>query len=85
LGVLSFFGIFVFALFTLYKTLPKAKSSMSRSIYIGFMAALVGLLINALYIDIFESSKVAYMVWAFMGIVFGLVHLLTTRTYDQNR
>ena len=45
---------------------------LSLSLYAGFIAFTFGLLINALYIDVFEASKVAYVFLALTGVVLAL-------------
>jgi hypothetical protein len=41
----------------------------------SFVFGLFGLLINAMLIDIFEASKVAYIFWFTAGIFVALAHL----------
>ncbi len=47
-----------------------AKQSEQKERYLmyGFCAGVIGLLINALYIDVFEASKVAYTFWLVSGV-----------------
>lgn len=47
-------------------TLTIAKEE--RTVYYGFLFGMFGLLFNALYIDVFEASKVAYQFWLTTGI-----------------
>lgn len=53
-------------------SMAKTANNESKPIFYGFLFGLFGLLINALYIDVFEASKVAYMFWATSGIFCGL-------------
>ncbi len=65
LGTISFLGIFAvaFTLFFRYK-----KSGTYHDAYIsGLFAGFVGLFLNALLIDVFEASKVAFTVWLLLG------------------
>ena len=39
----------------------------------GFVGSLVGLLVNATFIDVFEASKVAIVFWVLAGIAVGIV------------
>ena len=45
------------------KTVDKNESY----IYFGFLFGMLGLIINATYIDVFDASKVGYTFWLFMG------------------
>jgi O-antigen ligase len=76
LGFLSFFGIIAVAM---AKSLNQARKELTTPLYkavsVGFFAASVALLINAIYIDVFEASKVAMSYWAFAGIVLALPKL----------
>lgn len=70
LGILSFALIFV-AYFRLayFYLKSSAASRMGRGMALGFTAGVVGFLANAVFIDVFESSKLAIFFWLFMGIV----------------
>jgi hypothetical protein len=83
LGVISFFGIFAYAVWILFKALRNHPSRLETIINITLISAIIGLCVNALYIDIFESSKVAYVIWSLLGIAFGLFHL-NNKTHAQN-
>jgi len=69
LGFLAFLSIF----FVIAKYLWLAFQKTKEPFFIAFFAAGIGitfgLLVNALYIDVFESSKVAYTYWSLMGIM----------------
>lgn len=71
LGFISFFGIFAYMIYLVVKKMLKNTNSLDVMLYSGFVAAVAGLLINALYIDIFVASKVAYTIWPLMGLVAG--------------
>lgn len=79
LGLLSFFGIVVIALAKSFQGLRRTQEPLYIILLTASISILVGMLINALYIDIFEASKVAYTVWAFIGITFA-VQTLTIQT-----
>lgn len=75
LGFLSFFGIFinlgkklVFGI----KQLGK-YSNLEKSFVIGYTSALVGIVINAVFIDIFEASKFAITFWLLSGIIVAII------------
>lgn len=81
LGFISFFTIvlsnFYFA-YLLFKTENSAKENRDSGLILGFAAGYIGitigLLINAVYIDVFASSKVAFTYWAVSGIMIALCY-----------
>jgi len=74
LGFLAFLGLF-FSLGLLVKqALTKMKAPFGRSILIGMFAGTLGLMLNAILIDVFEASKVAFVFWGFWGIAAGMVN-----------
>jgi O-antigen ligase len=80
LGFLSFYGIIALALVTAWKKRQQlARSKFIYAIAVGIAAATIGLLTNALYIDVFEASKVAFIFWALMGIFVAIVDRSSTR------
>jgi len=74
-GFFSFLAILASFALLVRLGLRKIYSPLSRSILIGGLAGLFGLLLNAILIDIFEASKVAYIFWMVLGIVVGLIQL----------
>ena len=80
LGELGLLGtsIFLFILFSFVKYIKNSTKNFEiqeRYVYVAFIFGLVGLLINATYIDVFEASKVAYTFWAVAGIIIGFLTL----------
>jgi len=75
LGFLSFFGILGFALLSVWKHKDRIKDPFLFSLVIGIGGAIIGMLVNGLYIDVFEASKVAYIFWAMMGLLFAAIEL----------
>jgi hypothetical protein len=73
LGFISFFAI----IFIFIKTALKIFHTTKNVLIYGYAAAVtaytIGLLINAVYIDIFEASKVALTFWALVGIFLALI------------
>lgn len=84
LGTIAFLGILAVAIISIWKVLPGVKDSVLYSIFVGAIALTLGLLINAVYIDVFEASKVAYSYWAFMGLVLGAV-TLKKQEFEKNK
>jgi len=68
LGFISF--MFIFALFGIYfrKTEGTITDSLTRGFLFGIAGGIVGLLVNALMIDVFEASKVAEPLWILLGV-----------------
>src|SRR3989344_1002092 len=50
-----------------WKRSRKAASD-EKTILLGFVFGMLGILINATYIDVFEASKVAYTIWLMSGL-----------------
>lgn len=74
IGFLAFFGVFVVIGIYIKKILPAVQSPLSRSFIIGFAAGGIGLLLNALLIDVFDASKVAFYLWLLAGIALAILH-----------
>ncbi len=81
-GLLSFLSIFIFGGIYIKKVLPKIASPVMRSFILGFAAGSFGLALNAILIDVFEASKIAFTYWLLMGIIIGVSHLYKTEHID---
>jgi hypothetical protein len=79
LGTLSFLFIIGIIIYTSWQIYRVSTNPLDQTIAIGTLGATVALLINATYIDIFESSKVAYTLWILVAL---LVKLYDTQ-YDK--
>lgn len=75
LGFLSFFLLFLTLAIYIKKIYPDIESKVARSFVLGFGAGIIGLLLNAVLIDVFEASKVAFSLWLLFGVVIGLLGL----------
>ena len=75
LGVLAFMSILGYLVWQIIKNLRSASAHLIRPLLIGFLAATIGLLINAIYIDVFAASKVAYTYWLVAGLVLASIEL----------
>ena len=53
----------------------KKVSKDARLLLFGIIFATFGLFINAMLIDVFEASKVAYILWLSLGLYTGLIYL----------
>ncbi|MBP9719238.1 MAG: O-antigen ligase family protein [Candidatus Levybacteria bacterium] len=74
-GFLSFLAIFLTAGVYIRKVLPDIDSPLTKSLILGIFAGVFGLGLNAILIDVFEASKVAFVLWLLMGIALGLARL----------
>jgi hypothetical protein len=75
LGFFAFAAIFVVYGIYVYRLLPSIKSRGSRHFILGVTAGIFGLALNAVLIDVFEASKVAYILWMLMGLSLGFLFL----------
>jgi hypothetical protein len=87
LGEVGLLGtiIFVALLFRIGRTTWKyAKDAKSdRYVFYGFVFGIFALLINALYVDIFEASKIAYNFWTIAGLMIGLQFSVQHSAHDK--
>ncbi len=85
LGLLSFLFIFVILVITIVKLLPEVSDKTSKSLVIGITAGLLGVLLNAFLIDVFEASKVAFPLWMLIGLALGLLVLYQKTQIDYKK
>ncbi len=74
LGTLLFLGI----IFTVLKGVYAVRNKISqegRYIIVALLFGTFGLLVNAVLIDVFEASKVAYLFWTLLGTFTGMAML----------
>ncbi len=71
LGFIAFFSIFLMVLIYVKKIWPDVDSLTAKSFVVGYLAGVLGLMINALFIDVFEASKVAFSLWLLTGAIMG--------------
>ncbi len=64
-GILGF-SAFLYVIYNIFKYFT--KDSLFK---VAIMSSLVGILVIALFIDIFEASKFALMFWLFIGLIVG--------------
>ena len=82
LGFLAFVAIFLSVGIYIKKIWKDIDSNTVKSFVIGFGAGFIGLALNATLIDVFEASKVAFVLWALTGIVLGVVMLYQKSRID---
>lgn len=73
LGLLTFGWILFTIIAVVWKTFLRIKGKTIFGLAIGLAAVTFGLLVNAVYIDIFEASKIALSFWALTGIILGAI------------
>ena len=82
LGLISFLSIFMGAAIYIIKVFPKIESPFARSFVVGFSAGVVGLMLNALLIDVFDASKIAYVLWILMGVLMATLHIYADKNIN---
>lgn len=72
-GLLGFISFMAIQLFFIIKTIPlifKKKQTINNQYAIIFLGGLVTTLANAIFIDVFEASKTAYLFWIMMAFYY---------------
>ena len=67
LGFITFYGLILYAGYLLWECLKDKDFYDGKGALAAVMAGILGLLINAAYIDVFEASKVALVFWGLIG------------------
>jgi len=67
LGSVGFLGILLAAYALFFKRIGSLEG-IEKAFVIGVFGGLTGLMFNAILIDVFEASKVAFIVWLLLGI-----------------
>lgn len=84
-GFAAFLVIFISVGVYIQKILPHVESPVARSFVLGFTAGVVGLALNALFIDVFEASKVAFLLWLLTGVTLGVLHFYQTTPINLSK
>lgn len=72
LGTLSFFAIIAMIIYISWRIYRLTDNPLDQTLAVGTIGVMIALLINATYIDIFESSKIAYTLWILVAILMKL-------------
>lgn len=90
LGFITFYGAIVLSCLLAVRylqtrqrmvaTSPSFSQPLDMLFIIGFIAASIGLLINAIYIDVFAASKVALMYWMVTGVALAVMRAQPSAT-----
>jgi O-antigen ligase len=78
LGFLAFYGIVATLCYYAFSNFKKINDIFFATVVAGLAAATIGLLVNAVYIDVFEASKVAYTFWILAAILVATIKLSTS-------
>lgn len=79
LGFLAFFGTVGVVIWKAISSFSKIKDPFFATIVAGICASIIGLLVNAVYIDVFEASKIAYVFWILVAILFATIKFSTKK------
>ncbi len=72
-GFVTFYGLMIYAVWLAISLLKNSFiPKVDKWFAIAFIALTAGLWVNALYIDIFAASKVAFTYWSLTGILVGI-------------
>ncbi len=81
LGFITFYGLITASMWYSVRLVldTDPEDTISTTLGVGFFAGSVGLLINALLIDVYAASKVAFTLWALTGLLMALYRVVTKR------
>lgn len=71
-GTIAFLGILLMA-FAVFFRKAKLLEPLPFAFAVGVFAGIVGLMLNAILIDVFEASKVAFTLWLMLGVVMAIL------------
>ncbi len=80
LGFTSFFLIWFILIKRIWFFVKQRSRTLIYYLCLGGMAALAALLLNALFIDILESSKIGELLWLFLGVLFAALDIESGKT-----
>ncbi len=72
LGLISFISILIY-IFQFLKKSIISTSGQNKLINISVMGIFVAFVTSAIFIDVFESSKIAILFWSFIGLAFSTI------------
>lgn len=74
-GFVAFLSIFFVSGAYVLRARTKLTNPLVLYASVGLVAGIAGLFVNALFIDVFEASKVAFTLWLLLGFVLGTINL----------
>lgn len=84
-GLISFMFIFLILGITLKEIAPSINNRFIKGLVFGAAGGAIGLMVNALLIDVFEASKVAENLWMVLGITTGALMLYKTKPISYKK
>lgn len=75
LGFVSLLGVFLSLGIYIKKFYSDIDSKLEKSFVLGFSAGVIGLGFNAFLIDVFEASKIAFLLWMLSGVTLSILVL----------
>lgn len=81
LGFISFFILFLILGIYARKIYPDIESPLAKSFILGLSAGIIGLALNATLIDVFEASKIAFILWTLIGIAFAILEMYRRHSF----
>ena len=72
--MLTFYGVIAFALIAAGRAWQRSNK-VDKVVVWSFAAATVGILLNAILIDVFAASKVAFSFWLLVGMFYATLAL----------
>lgn len=79
LGFLSFISILLIFLVLIKQIIAYEADPLVKSLSAGIAAGVFGIALNATLIDVFEASKVAYILWIMVGVIVGIYKVFLTK------
>jgi len=79
LGFGAFFLIFLEIGRQVLSFFTQVKLNLEKALVVGICGAILGMFANAVFIDVFVASKVAFIFWILMGILVGITRLRLVR------
>lgn len=76
LGFMTFFGTLTIMLILILRKLFRIHDHFIFGTSVALAAFIIGLLVNATLIDVFEASKVAFFFWGFSGVCLAGLNLV---------
>jgi hypothetical protein len=76
LGAITFYGPIALFVKRAVDVLASKPRALAAAVLFGTIAGSLGMFFNALYIDVFAASKVAFMYWSMLGMGFSVLELV---------
>lgn len=83
IGFICFYAAMVIPMVCAWKQ-RRQKDPLGQTLTVAYFGAMVGILLNALYIDVFAASKVAFSVWTLTGIFWATQRIMSKVTVHLN-